>query len=336
VNNRRSHLFGIAVLSICLTGCSAARLGTVPSTLGSANVARPMATASNLYVADLSAVTVYAPNSNDVLRTYSHLSPTAMAFDATGNLYVANAPVGQNGNVTVFRAGTTSVLYTITTGVSNPKALAFDSKGNLYVANSYFAVKVYPPHGTLPKSSLHVFFPTAMDFDSTGTLYVATAPSPYGHGKSQVSVFAADLKQLRVIVNGLNNPTALALSTVNNLFVANYGGNNVTVYAPGKSSVFRTISQGVKGPYSLMFDPSGNLYVANTAADTLTEYAPGSSTVLRTIRQGIAHPDALALTGSTLYVANSKSITVYPPGKSVPSQTITKGVQSPIALGIGP
>lgn len=40
-----------------------------------------------------------------------------------------------NADVTVYTAGTTSLLRTISQGVSGPRALAFDGSGNLYVTN---------------------------------------------------------------------------------------------------------------------------------------------------------------------------------------------------------
>lgn len=333
--NRRD-LFGLVLTLIGLTGCSASIIQHATPSVAVANVNRPGTSGSNLYVVDLAAVTVYKQGSGSVLRAYTHLSPTAIAFDSSGNLYVANAPAGQNGDVIVYRAGTTTPLYTISTGINNPRVLAFDAAGNLYVANSYFRVVAYAPGGKSPTHFFKVFFPTAIGFDSSQNIYIATAPSPYGHGTGKVLVYAPNFKWLRTIVDDLNNPVALALSRTDDLFIANYSGNNVTVYAPGKSSVLRTISQGVKGPYSLAFDASSDLYVANNRASTVTVYPPGRSTLLLTIHKGVSNPDALTLNASSLFVANASNVTVYPLGGNVPSQTIVKGVRSPIALGIGP
>ena len=58
------------------------------------------------------------------------LAPRGLAFDAAGNLYVAN---GGNGTVSeVTSAGTVS---TFASGFAQPCGLAFDAAGNLYVAN---------------------------------------------------------------------------------------------------------------------------------------------------------------------------------------------------------
>jgi DNA-binding beta-propeller fold protein YncE len=52
--------------------------------------------------------------------------PNALAFDGSGNLYVANfGSASSTGNVTVYAPGSTKVLRTISIGVDYPNALAF-------------------------------------------------------------------------------------------------------------------------------------------------------------------------------------------------------------------
>jgi sugar lactone lactonase YvrE len=331
----RAKLFGIAFVLASLTGCAAINQPLTPLSLPRLALA-PTQKNVNLYVANASSVAVYAPGSNLVLRTIGNVQPSSIALDGSGNLYVANVRTG-NGDVNVYRAGKSSLWWTIKKGVDNPKDLAFDSEGNLYVADSYFNVAVYAPQQNVPSRRIKVFFPDTMAFDRKGNLYVASESSPYGHGKAKVSVYGPKGVLLRTIVAGLSSPDALALNAQGYLFVANYGANDVTVYAPGHTSVLRHISAGVRGPYGVRFDSKGNLFVANNTASTVTTYAPGGSHVARTIHDGISHPTALLFDADeNLYVANAKSVTEYAPGKDAPSRTITKGVQAPIALEFGP
>jgi hypothetical protein len=53
----------------------------------------------------------------------------------------------------------------------------------------------------------------------------------------------------------VNAPRALAVDGFGNLYVANYYGNTVTVYAPYHTAVLRTISAGVNNPEALSFGP---------------------------------------------------------------------------------
>ena len=87
-------------------------------------------------------MTVYSSRS-DLLRqtiTAGVKDPRALAFDDTGNLYVANT--GGANTVTVYAPGKTSVLRTISQGVNTPQALAFGFDGELYVANGVGGEKV--------------------------------------------------------------------------------------------------------------------------------------------------------------------------------------------------
>ena len=60
--------------------------------------------------------------------------PDGLAFDAAGNLYVANDDANFNGIVSkVTPAG---VVSTFASGFNSPEGLAFDAAGNLYVANN--------------------------------------------------------------------------------------------------------------------------------------------------------------------------------------------------------
>ena len=188
---------------------------------------------ANLYVANSgdNTVTVYAPGSKKVLRKISQgvSAPVALAFDGSGNLYVANSY-----SVTVYAPGRTKVLRKTSQGVSAPVALAFGRSGNLCVANRpcvyschSSTVTVYAPGSNKVLRTIGVGDPTALAFGPSGNLYVANGNSFDASGK---------------------------------LFVANAPmpgdrTSTVTVYAPGSDKRLRTISQGVKYPDALAFGP---------------------------------------------------------------------------------
>ena len=77
-------------------------------------------------------MSVFAPGSTSPTYTLSGVSdPVGLAFDASGNLYVAN---GNGDTVRVFAPGSTTPTATLS-GLSDPGALAFDAHGNLFAAN---------------------------------------------------------------------------------------------------------------------------------------------------------------------------------------------------------
>jgi hypothetical protein len=133
-------------------------------------VAMAFDSAGNLYVANeagggrcgteanAGTVTVYAPGASSPSYTITTAeglcNPRALAFDPSGNLYVANSDDAKEfaGSVTVYSAGTATLLQTITDGIGTPESVAVDAAGKMYVANSAIKpsggdVTVYAPGG---------------------------------------------------------------------------------------------------------------------------------------------------------------------------------------------
>jgi sugar lactone lactonase YvrE len=358
-------LFAAAAAGALLSACNGNGVSSVPSQIAAPTAiaapqsATPAATGKNLYVGGSGSVTVYAPGSVTPLRTITQgiFNASALAFDASGNLYVVNCHLicKGKGTVTVYAAGTNTLLRTITEGMRYPTGIAVDESGKLWVANEY-SVNVYARRSSKPLRTINngVARPVALALTSLGKLYVA---NNLGDTDSNFTVYAPGAGQpMRTVSKGVYSPATMLLS--GKLYIGN--GNpistpgkccSVAVYGLG-GDLKMSITQGVKYPRALALDGSGNLYVANCATcagvgspqDSVTVYAAGKDTVLRTISKDVGAPSALAFDGSgNLYVANGNangnnpfSVTVYPKGKSTnPIRTIeTK--YSPLALAFGP
>jgi hypothetical protein len=214
--------------------------------------------------------------------------PRALAFDADGNLFVANYSAG---TVSEFAPGSTKPTATLS-GVSHPVALVFDASGNLFVAGRFGkTVSEFAPGSTKPTATLTgLDSPRSLAFDGKGDLFVAN------YLAGTVSKFAPGSTTPTATLTGLDNPVALAFDASGNLFIANRAANTVSEFAPGSTTPTATLT-GLDNPDALAFDASGNLFVANflwaTTDDTVSEFAPGSTTPTATLA-GLAGANTLA------------------------------------------
>jgi sugar lactone lactonase YvrE len=338
-SHQRAAVSSAALSALLLSACSApGGPPATPFTASSAANSVQAAATKHLYVVNESAVTVYALGSTALVREISKISPTAIAFDKSGRLYVANVasvPKNQFGDVEIFPPQSSVPKIQITSGIHFPNALALNGSGDIFVSNYYKQDSVYAPGGASLRYQIPNLFSIALTLDKSGNLYIAENQGPYGGGGGRVQVYAQSTgKLLRGITAGIDEPIALALDRSNNLYVANAG--NVTVYAPGSGTVLRTIT-GLRAPHALAFDGSGNLHVADDVASTVTVYAPGSTKPSRTIRTGVNRPMALAFDAAgNLFVGNKSSVTVYAAHTYALQRTITSGVKLPVALVFGP
>jgi DNA-binding beta-propeller fold protein YncE len=229
--------------------------------------------------------------------------PLTIAIDASGKLYVANYGTS---TVTVYAAGSDSLLRTISTGIDLARALAFDKAGNLYAANYNNAtVTVYRPGTTKPRRTISqgVSGPLALAFDASGNLYVANflAGSVTAYAPGSNTPF-------RTLAQGLTAPDTLNFTASGDLYVANcqlraYVGcwrgqspqYDVAVYDTSSDTPKLQITNGIDEPDAVMIGTSGKAIVANNGHSTLTIYAANGNSLLKTITQGIHRPVAAAL-----------------------------------------
>jgi sugar lactone lactonase YvrE len=292
--------------------------------------------------------------------------PTALAFDASGELYVANKePRGgstYSGSVSVYAAGASKPAR-ILAQTANPDALAFDDRGYAYVANKWYhapsyycslgSVGVYAPGQTIPLREIggngYVVEPRALAFDAAGNLYVANNIIAYGScgAGNTVTIFAPNVPAPSVTISdGIDYPCALALAP-GVLYVANappkgvkhlpYG--SVTEYDLSTNALLRTITDGIRTPDALALDGKGNLYVGNLNGRNVSVYTPGSTSPSRVITQGATSPKALLFGArGNLYVANlyQNTISAYDPGKNSPRLTIHVPIADPVSIALSP
>lgn len=202
--------------------------------------------------------------------------PMGLAFDHSGNLYVANY---YGGNVAEFDSSGNLINGSFASGLVGPEGLAFDSSGNLFVSSLYNGgtVSEFNSNGQL----VHSFasgssglnrFPAGLAFNGTGNLYVV----------NQEPGSVAEFNSSGVLINNsfVTSPGAfgLAFGENGNLYVANYTGTQsnyvgtVSEFAPDGSLIDSSFASGLDGASGLAFDNNGNLFVANRNDNNILEF----------------------------------------------------------------
>ncbi len=192
---------------------------------------------------------------------------TSLAFDSSGNLYVAS-----NGDWKIRKYSPLGVsLGTYedsSAGINAPWSLAFDSLGNLYVGNSgTHLVTRYSPTGA--NMGVFVSGPVSivgLAFGHDGVLYVSDESA------GTIRAFSSTGVDLGNFVTGLNHPEGLAVDKDGNVYVANQNNNTIEKYSPQGTQIGHFTSSRLNAPSGLVFDSNGNLYVVNSGNSTISRF----------------------------------------------------------------
>lgn len=222
---------------------------------------------------------------------------TGMAFDATGNLYVAHivpaqimefAP-GANGNATPIRNITGAA-----TGLAVVYGVALDPAGDIVVVNAEPGaqpVEIFAPSAQGNVAPTHIiggaatgllgssaFTPEAVAVDASGNIYVAAS----GSGGGEIAVFAAgvygNVAPARTITGastGISDPLGIAVNASGQVYVSNNKSNTVTIYAAGASGNVAPTG-GFTTPTTnlamLALDQLGNIYLVDQSGGVAGRY----------------------------------------------------------------
>jgi sugar lactone lactonase YvrE len=101
--------------------------------------------------------------------------PRGLAFDRSGNLYVAIFDGG-----TIMKETPSGTVSTFATGFDTPEGLAFDADGNLFVSDpNAHTITTISPSGvpntyfSIPTLGGNIFDPRGLAFDTNGDLFVS-------------------------------------------------------------------------------------------------------------------------------------------------------------------
>lgn len=221
--------------------------------------------------------------------------PFGVAVDKKGTLYVANLLGGSPdvGSITVYPAGSSSPSLTITDGLDNPYGIGVDSSGDIFAANLDNDTLVgYKPGATSPFET--VTFPKysqvlGLGVDKNGNVWLGSDTD-----SSVYEVPAGSSAPKNAGLSGLSGTISVAFGKKDEMFVSNFGGSNVTVYAYGTTSPSETITNGIDGP-TLNGLTHSDYYFQSNQDDDVVGYKKGQTSPFSTIT-GIPDPRGIAST----------------------------------------
>lgn len=217
-------------------------------------------------------------------------SPVGMAFDATGNLYVAEWGAGR-----VSRIDSQGRRSIFADGLSGPSGLAIGADGTIYVA-SYSRDEVYrfSPAGVRSVHVTGLATPAGIGFDRAGRLLIANRRT------NQILAMAAN-GRLEPVVEGLQTPVGAVQTLDGGYIVSNIAGG-VTIIRPDGTRIEAGKDFGTPGP-GVAITKEGRVFVVDYGGTTVREILSNGAS--RSIADGLRSPVGLTIApdGATLLTA---------------------------------
>jgi streptogramin lyase len=192
-------------------------------------------------------------------------TPTGIAFDSAGNLYVADYGAY---NVTKITPNFTKTPF-ISALNGTPQQIAFDVNGNLWIAGSGSfngIVKVNTAGVSTTYSASGS--PYGIAVDASGNAYYSEANS-------------GDIKKLdpngtvSTFATGLTQPNGMVFDKLGNLIVADKGQGEIKKITP--AGVVSTLISGMMNPSNLLYTPNGDLYISTGILGRIFRFPAGSA-----------------------------------------------------------
>jgi sugar lactone lactonase YvrE len=229
-------------------------------------------------------------------------NPSAVAFDALGNLYITD-----NDNDAIRKVNTAGIITTVADGFDHLHGIAVDAFGNLYVSDYYLdAILEVAANGmitTLAGISEVLAGPDGLSMDAYGSLYIAD------YGYNRIWKVATNGNITTVAGSGaegfsgdggaaasasLYNPWGVSLDVAGNVYIADYSNQRIR----------KVLAYGGYPTLTLL-----NVVATNAGNYTVVITTPYGSVTSAVVSLTVEAPPVITVQPASQFVAEGSSAT---------------------------
>jgi len=206
------------------------------------------------------------------------VTPTAVAADAMGNVYVADKGLKE---VLMYPPGATSSTAGVSIGMNltGPTGVAVDGAGDVFIADSGSGGTVYEVPNTASglNSAGQITLSGGLGAglslvaDGLGNVYVGSPQNAEVVKLVNAGVSFGPMSQTLQNIQGFTAPSAVAVDGSNNLYVVD-GANLIEVQNGVNTTVLTTLS----GATGVAIDASGSVYISSNSGTVRIPFVNGA------------------------------------------------------------
>ena len=233
----------------------------------------------------------FLPAAQSTLPLSNVVSPYAIAQDAAGNLYIAEAVSAhspQNAVVKETWTGSGYTQSTVATGLAYPVGVAVDGAGNVYIADqdAMEVLKETPSSGggyTQSAAFTNLGTVEAVAVDGSGNVYISSLA--YGLLKETLTAGS----YIQSTIAGTVYAFGIAVDEQGNIYLGDSVNNQVLKETLSSGNYTQSIlASGLNGPHAVAVDGTGNVYIADTSNKQIVkETLSGGTYTQSTLASGL-------------------------------------------------